>query len=184
METFFQDLRLTVRSLLRSPGFTAAALLTLALGIGANAAVFSIVSGVLLRPLPYAEPDGLVRLYETNPGQGLRNANFSTPSFEDVRNQASSLSSVSAFFTFPTIVTGRGEPVEVETTFAYGDFFGTLGVPALIGRSLNDDDVRQALRHAVISERFWRKYASSDPQIVGSAIDFWGRSYTIVGVMA
>ena len=183
METFLQDLRLTVRSLLRSPGFTVAALLTLALGIGANAAVFSIVSGVLLRPLPYAEPDRLVRLYETNLGQGLKNGNVANPTYEDFRRQASSLSSAAASLSFPLIVTGRAEPVEVESVFVAGDLFGTLGVPALIGRPLSNDDVQRALRNAVISERFWRNYTGSDPQVIGSTITFMGRSYTVVGVM-
>lgn len=184
METLLQDLRLTVRSLLRSPGFTAAALLTVALGIGVNAAVFSIVSGVLLRPLPYAEPDRLVRLYETNLGQGLRDGKFSEPAFEDFRRQARSLSAIAGSFSLPNIVTGRGEAVEVDTTFVLGDFFGTLGMPALIGRPLSEErDVRRALRNAVISERFWRTYFQSDPGVIGSAVTFMGRSYTVVGVM-
>ena len=183
METVLQDLRLTVRSLLRSPGFTVAALLTLALGIGANAAVFSIVSGVLLRPLPYADPERLVRLYETNPGQGLGTGNFSVPNFEDFRSQARSFRTMGASFSLPSIITGRGQPVEVETTFVLGDFFGTLGLPALVGRPLSEDDVRRALRNAVISERFWRGYFASDPSVIGSAVTFLGRSYTVVGVM-
>jgi predicted permease len=183
METFLQDLRLTVRSLLRSPGFTAAALLTLALGIGVNAAVFSIVSGVLLRPLPYAAPDRLLRLSETNPGQGLSHGNVSPPAFEDFRRQARSFTAMGAFFSLPSIITGRGQPVEVETTFVLGDFFGTLGVPALVGRPLSEDDVTQALRNAVISERFWRGFFGSDPRVIGSAVKFIGRSYTVVGVM-
>jgi hypothetical protein len=134
----WQDLRYAARTLWKQPGFTVPAVLTLALGIGVNAAVFSIVSGVLLRPLPYAEPDRLIRLYETNLGQDLNNANFSVPAFEDFRRQARSFSVTAAFFSYPRII-GRGEPVEVETTFVLGDFFGTLGMPALIGRPLSCD---------------------------------------------
>jgi predicted permease len=183
METLLNDLRLTVRSLLRSPGFTAAALLTLALGIGANAAMFSIVRGVILRPLPYADPDRLIRVYEANAGQVLANISVSVPAYEDFRREARSISAMAGFQSNTQIITGRGDAVEVPTTFVLGDFFGTLGVPPSIGRPLTENDVQQALRHAVISERFWRSYFQSDPRIIGSTLSFTGRSYTVVGVM-
>src|SRR5215216_8116220 len=100
----WHELHYAARSLLRSPGFTTPALLTLALGFGVTTAVFSIVNGVLLRPLPYANPAHLIRIYETNLGQTLNNANFSLPAFEDLRSQARSFSATAAFFSDRRII--------------------------------------------------------------------------------
>jgi putative ABC transport system permease protein len=135
-ETFVQDARYAVRSLRRAPGFTAIALLTVALGVGANAAMFSIVNGVLLRPLPYAEPDRLVRVYVANPAQGRRNGLLSRPDFEDWREQTPSLASMAAYFRLPTILTGRGDPHELQVAYITGDFFKVLGTPVQLGRPL------------------------------------------------
>ncbi|HXG54241.1 MAG TPA: ABC transporter permease [Vicinamibacterales bacterium] len=178
-----RDLRHALRSLRRTPGFTAVALLTLALGIGANAAIFGIVDGVLLRPLPYSDADRLVRLYQANAEQGLRNAASSLLDFEDWHVQARTLGPMSAYQYGPVIVTGLGDPLEIESAFIAGDFFGTFGVPAAIGRSLLEEDIRQARPNAVISERLWRTYFATDPRVLGRAIVFYGRSYTVVGVM-
>src|SRR4051812_8175284 len=120
-----QDVRYALRSLRRTPGFTAVALLTLALGIGANTAIFSVVNGVLLRPLPYGDPDRLVRVYQANPQQGLRRARFSVRDFEDWR-ETRSFAAMAAYDLIPQILTGRGDPLELQAAYITGDFFAVL----------------------------------------------------------
>lgn len=183
LEDLTRDLRHALRTLRRSPGFTTVALVTLALGIGASAVIFSVVDGVLLRPLPYPAADRLVRIFQTNPEQGFRNAASSLLDFEDWRQQTRSLGAMAAYQYGLATVTGHGEPLELETAFIAGDFFGTLAVPTAMGRPLREDDVREALRHAVISDRLWRTYFWTDPHILGRTFVLMGRSYTVVGVM-
>jgi predicted permease len=181
--TLIQDVRYALRSLRRAPGFTAIALLTLALGLGANTAMFSIVNGVLLRPLPYAEADRLVRVYQASPGQGLRNARISIPDFEDWRAQTPAFATMTAYDRMPQILTGRGDPLEIQSAYITGDFFGTLGTPVQLGRSLVEDDHRQASRNAVISDRLWRARFAADRRAIDSPILLRGEPFTIVGVM-
>ncbi len=177
------DLRFALRTFRRSPGFTAAALLTLMLGIGANAAMFSLVDGILLRPLPYPAADELVRIYQASPEEGIEQATFSPLDFEDWRRSSSAFSSMAAFLHFPQILTGSGEPVEVGTDFVTEDYFRVLGMPALLGRTLVADDVRLSARYVVISERLWRRHYSADPQVTARSVQLSGESFRIVGVM-
>ncbi len=183
VEAFAQDVRYALRLLRRAPGFTTVALLTLALGIGATTTMFSIVNGVLLRPLPYQDADRLVRVYLANPEQGVTDGMVSPPDFEEWRTQAPSISAMAAYQVVPTILTGRGDASEIQTAFIAGDFFDALGTPVRAGRPLIEQDLRQALPHAVISDRLWATRFGRDEGALGSALLLSGRAYTIVGVM-
>ncbi|HEX2162358.1 MAG TPA: ABC transporter permease [Thermoanaerobaculia bacterium] len=179
----FADLRFAVRTFRRSPGFTAAALLTLMLGIGANAAMFGLVDGILLRPLPYPEPKELVRFYQASPGEGVEQATFSALDFEDWRRSARSFEAMAAFVHFPQIVTGRGEPIEIGADFVTEDYFRVLGTPARLGRPLDPSDLEARALHVVLGERLWRTLFAADPDAIGQSLTLNGETFTIVGVM-
>jgi predicted permease len=182
-DMFLQDVRYALRLLRRSPGFAAVAILTLALGIGATTAIFSVVNGVLLRPLPYAAADRLVRLYEANVEQGVTDGPTSIPTLEDWRTHTRAFSAIAASQVVPMIVTGRGDPGELQMALTAGDLFRLLGTPARIGRPLLEQDFRESAPHAVISERLWTTRFAADPAVIGSTLLLQGRAYTVVGVM-
>lgn len=183
LQTLTQDVRYALRLIRRSPVFAAVTVLTVALGIGANAAIFSIVNGVLLRPLPYADPDRLVRVYLVDPTQGITDGRLSVPEVADWRARSRALASMGGAISIPMILTGQGEPTEHQAAIVVGDLFGTMGVAARIGRTLTEEDLRQAIPHAVISERLWTTRFGRDPGIVGRAIVMGNLTSTIVGVM-
>jgi predicted permease len=182
MGTVLQDARYALRSLRRSPAFTVVALLTIALGVGANAAMFSVVNGVLLRPLPYAEPDRLMRLHQASPEHGLERARASIPDFEDWRDRAASFASMAAYFSGSETLTGDGEPIEIASAFVTEAFFETLATPVQLGRPVLPADVAEARGSAVISDRLWRMRYGSDPGILGRPLHLAHGSYEIVGV--
>jgi predicted permease len=182
-EIFIQDVRYALRLLRRSPAFTTVALLTLALGIGANTTMFTIVNGVLLRPLPYPDADTLVRLYLANPEQAIPEGMVSPPDFDEWQSQARSFASMGAYQVVPTILTGRGEPAEIQAAFTRGGFFEALGTPPLLGRPLNAEDMQRAAPHVVISERLWTTRFHRDPAVLGQALPLVEQVFTIVGVM-
>jgi putative ABC transport system permease protein len=181
MDTFIQDLRLGLRRLANAPGFAAIALLTLALGIGANTAIFTVVNGVLFRPLPFPESDRLVGLYHFADGD---TTTMSPPNFLDVRERARTLSDATAFHGDNLNLTGRGDPVRLDVTRVTGSFFGVLGVKPMIGRSFTsaDNDFKQP-RVAILGYPLWRERFGSDPQAVGQAVELSGVPHEIVGVM-
>lgn len=183
LDGWIGDIRYGLRGLRRNPGFTAVALLTLALGIGANAGMFSIVNGVLLRPLPYPAPEELVLLYESNLRSGEVLGRVSYEDLEDWRRRTRSLASIAGFAPVPTILTGRGDPVEIELTYVTRSFFDVLGVPVALGRPLLADDHHLEQRNAVISHRLWRTSLGADPGVIGETILLRGEPYTVVGVM-
>jgi predicted permease len=183
VQTFARDLRYAVRLIRRSPGFSVVMVLTVALGIGANTAIFSIVNAVLLRPLPYAEPARLVRVYLANPAQDITDGRFSVPEVDDWQARSRALTSFSGAISIPMILTGQGEPTEHQVAIVVGDLFATLGVRARTGRALTLEDERQGLRNAVISERLWTTRFARDPAILGRTIVMGAMPYTIVGVM-
>lgn len=148
-----RDMRVAVRGLYGRPGFTAVALFTIALGIGANAAMFSIVHGVLLTPLPYPDAHRLVRLYQTNSAMGVTDGAVSPPDFDDWRAHTQAWDGLAASQAGPMLALGLGEPVELEMALVAGDFFGTLGTRPVIGRTITDRDVREAVP--------WRSSASA-----------------------
>ena len=183
VQTFLQDTRYALRLIRRAPGFAIVTVLTLALGIGANTAIFSIVNGVLLRPLPYAEPDRLVRLYLVNPAQSISDGPLSVPDIVDWRSRSTAIASIAGYMSLPMIVSGQGDPYEIPTAFSVGDLFGTLGAKPLVGRVLTEEDVRTAARNVVISERLWRTRLSSNPSVIGSVLVLGAKRLVVVGVM-
>jgi putative ABC transport system permease protein len=181
METFVQDLRLGLRRLANAPGFAAIALLTLALGIGANTAIFTVVNGVLFRPLPFPEPDRLVGLFHIANGE---TGTMSPPNFLDVRERARTLSDATAFYGDSFNLTGRGDPVRVDATRVTGSFFGVLGVKPVLGRSFTsaDNDFKQP-RVVILGYPLWRDRFGGDRNAVGESVELSGVPYEIVGVM-
>jgi predicted permease len=183
LETFAQDVRFALRLIRRAPGFAAVAVLTVALGIGVNAAIFTIVNAVLLKPLPYAEPHRLVRAYLVNPTQEIADGRLSVPEVADWRERSRALASIGGSISIPMILTGHGDPTEHQAAIVAGDVFGTMGVPARLGRTLTEEDLRQAVPNAVISERLWTARFGRNPAILGRTIVMGNLTSTVVGVM-
>jgi putative ABC transport system permease protein len=178
-----QDVRYGVRMLTRAPGFSVTAILTLALGIGANTAIFTIVDTVLFRPLPYANPDRLVTVGDRNPDGSSASAGFQT--MIDWRDRSRTLEGFAAMRPWtPTLVIG-GEAERTQAVRVSWNYFDLLGVGPLIGRtfSANDDGVDEWPRYAIVSESLWRRRLGGDPSIVGRTVSLNDRDYRIVGVM-
>ncbi|HYB95912.1 MAG TPA: ABC transporter permease [Vicinamibacterales bacterium] len=178
------QLRYSIRQLIKSPGFTFVAVLGLALGIGANVALFSVVNSVFLRPLAFPEPERLVRLSSTNEEQNFIRTGFSHPRFLEVQQRQDVFShlSLSAFNAFT--LTGRGDPEQVIGIHASKELAPTMGVEPMFGRNFADDEDRPGGEPVVlISHRFWQRRFNSDPSIVGQAITLDGTPRTIIGVL-
>jgi predicted permease len=185
LETIVRDVTLAVRTLARRPGFTAVVVLTLALGIGATTAIFSVVDGVLLRPLPYPEPDRLVRVqHHDREDDDVAFGPFSREDFADLQRGTTVFESLAAFSgPGPRVFTGRGDAEEIPVASVTTEFFQMLGVPAAIGRTITAADAAGADQVAVLSDGFWRSRFGADPGVVGSTITLDGAALTIVGVM-
>jgi predicted permease len=182
METLFQDLRYGLRVLAKSRGFTAVAVVTLALGIGANTALFSVINGVLLSPLPFLQPDQLVTLHENKPN--FEGGSVSYPNFHDWEKDNHTFSSLGLARPSQFILTGVGEAEQVSGEFVSSDFFTVLGVKPVIGRTFAEDEERVGAGPvALISAGLWRRKFSSVPDILGKNITLDARDYTIVGVI-
>ena len=179
--SLWQDVRYAVRALRRTPAFTLAAMSTLALGIGTTTAAFSVVYGVLLRPLPYADPDRLVQLWEMSERTGTDHNPVSVPNYEDWTRQTRAFSAMVAYAYNRYTLTGQGEAESVQGSQIYGDMFGLLGVPPIIGRGITAADARQDV--VVLSEGLWRRRFGANPAIVGTSIRLNGEPYTVLGVM-
>jgi putative ABC transport system permease protein len=174
LETLAQDIRYALRTLRKSPGFTAVAVLTLALGIGANTAIFSVIDGMLLRPLPYKNPQQLVAM----------NHNDSLMNVIDIQRQNRSFSQGGGINIESMDYTGGIEPVRVHAAFVDAGFLEALGVPPMFGRIISpDEDIQGGSQVAVVSYHFWQNYLSSDPHVLGETIPLSGNSYTVIGVM-
>jgi len=174
VETLVQDLRYAARTLLHSPGFTACVVLTLALGIGANTAIFTVVNAVLLNPLPYGSPQELLAARH----------NDSLPNLEDIQRQTKSFASSGGINIEPMDFTGNGEPVRVHGAYVDAGLFATLGVRAMLGRWISaNEDVKGGPRNVVLSYPFWRDFLGADPHVLGKAIRLSDNSYTVIGVM-
>jgi len=182
--TLLQDLKFATRSLLRTKGFTATVVLTLALGIGANAAIFSLVRGVLLRPLVNRDEDRLIYIRQSARGIGAENASFSVPEIQDLRAGVKSLSAFGEFSTIGFTMIGLGEPREVRAGVVDGYYFEVMGLRPVLGRLLNpSDDGPKAAGAAVLTHRYWTASLKSDPTVLGKVIRLGSRSATIVGVL-
>jgi predicted permease len=182
MQTFWQDLRYGLRMMASSPGFTAIAVLTLALGIGANTALFSVVNGVLLNPLPYAHPAELVAVYARTPG--FDRAPISYPDFLDWQRQTHSHSSMALYRGQDYNFTGAGDPERVTGYQISADYFATLGIQPVLGRAFRpEDDQLGAAPVVILGGGFWQRRFGSAPDVIGKSITLNGRSYTITGVV-
>ncbi len=166
---------------MRAPGFTAVAILTLALGIGANVAIFSVAHGILLKPLPYPDPDRLVALYHLSEG---RRASMSGPNFTDLKNRTQTLSGAAAFATYRTILTGRGEPARLNAAQVTTDLFDVLGVRPALGRGfVSSDSVPGNSNAVMLAHGTWQQRFGGDPGAIGQSVILDGKSKQVVGVM-
>ena len=182
LESLLQDLRYGFRVLVKAPAFATIAILTLALGIGANTAIFSVVNGVLLNPLPFDKPDQLVSLFEKIPN--FENGSISYPNFVDWRRMNRTFSSLAAYRSTGFNLTGAGEPERVHGEMISAGFFEILGVTPRIGRTFTADEDRLGANPTVmLSEGFWKRKFASDPHIVGKTLILNDVSRTVVGVV-
>lgn len=182
MQTFLQDLSYGGRMLLKKPGFTIIAALTLALAIGANAAIFSVVNAVLLRPLPFKEPEQLVWFWGVQPM--LPQASHSPADFLDYQAQNSSFAEMTAYRNLSFTLTEIGQPERIDGRIVSANYFSLLGVEAGIGRAFAPQDGQAgAARVAVLSHGFWQKFFNADPQAIGKALTLNGESVTVIGIM-
>ncbi len=184
METLLQDIRYGSRMLRQKPTFTLVAVLTLALGVGANTAIFSIVNAVLLRSLPYRDPDRLVRIIVNKPGLGLRDIPFSVPELEDIRNRAGVFEDVSAIGGGSVNLTGANRPERLEFVVTHPNYFSMLGATPQIGRLYGPQDFALGFAPvAVISDGLWRRSYGADPGVLGRTLHLDNDPYTIIGVL-
>jgi hypothetical protein len=184
VECLWQDIRYALRWLRKSPGFTAVAILTVALGVGANTAIFSIVNAVLLRPLPFREPDRLVRIFFNEPGVGLRDITFSEPELDDLTTRAGVFESVSPIGGGSANLTGVKQPERIEFVLIGFDYFSMLGATPQIGRLYGPQDyVLGFSPNVVISDALWHRDFGADPNVLGRTFRFDGDPATIVGVL-
>ena len=188
METLLQDIRYAWRSLSKSPGFTSIALLTLVLGIGANTAIFTVVNGVLLRPLPYDNSDRIVQVYDQNPERGTTYGPFSPQDFEDLKRNNNAYETLAAYDYYASLtgmnLVGSGEPLRVETAYVSDGFFQTFGVSAALGRVLlPEENIVGRDKVVVLSDGLWRRRFGSDAGIIGQKITLEDKPFTIIGVM-
>jgi putative ABC transport system permease protein len=180
--TFWNDLKFAVRSLARTKGLTATVVITLALGIGANAAIFSVVRGVLLRPLVNRDEDRLIYIRQS--AKGIENTTFSVPEIVDLRSRVKSVSEFGDFSTIGFTMIGLGEPREVRAGVVGGTYFHVMGLHPVLGRLLDEhDDGPKAAGAAVLTYRFWTTVLKGDPSVIGKTVRLSERSATIVGVL-
>jgi predicted permease len=182
MERLIQDLRYAIRAFIRQPGFVATAVLALALGIGANTAVFSVVYAVLLKPLPYPDPDALVYVHDTYPAVTF--ASVSAAKYVALREGTRSLTALGAMTPASMTLTGRGQPEQVSGSRVSADLFAVMQVPARHGRWFTrDEDLPNSPPVIVLGHGLWQRRFGSNPGVVGSSVTIDGQSRTVVGVM-
>jgi putative ABC transport system permease protein len=182
--SFLSDFRFALRSLARAKGLTITVIVTLALGIGANAAIFSVVRGVLLRPLVNREESRLIYIRQSAPGLGTQNTAFSVPEIQDLRGRARSVSAFGEFSTIGFTMVGLGEPRVVRAGVVDGSYFDVMGLRPVLGRLLGPgDDGPKAEGAAVLTYRFWTTAIGSDQSVIGKTVRLGTRSATIVGVL-
>jgi putative ABC transport system permease protein len=183
MQTLWQDLRYGARMLLKKPGFTLIAVITLALGIGANTAIFSVVNAVLLRPLPFAEPEKLVRLLAMDMSRGARSISASMPDYREWERRNQSFAQLAAYSTTNYNISGEEEPERVVGARVDTDFFALLGVNAAQGRGfVSEEGVYGKHRVVVLSDGLWRRRFGDGTQLNGQTVRLNGESFVVVGV--
>lgn len=186
MKDTWQDLRYGLHLLGRNPGFTAVAVLTLALGIGATTAFFSVMNAILLRPLPFEEPDRLVRIFETEPE--ILEAPVTGPDFLDWRAQATVFEELAAYAASRDYIgfnlTGAGEPERVQGAYVSPSFFSLLRINPLLGRAfLPEEEQPAAPRVVILSHRLWQRHFDADSNLIGESVTLDGESFTVIGVL-
>jgi len=184
IETFLQDARYALRMLGKSPGFTAVAVLTLALGIGANTAIFSVVYAVVLKPLPYVNSEQLFNVFEVQPQQGVTGTGWSYLNFRELREQNSVFSEMAGVQKHQLTLTARGEPSIVNTSVVTPELFSLFGQKPLAGRMFFSGDGKPGAPPVVVlGENLWRGSFGADPTIIGSSINLDKRAFTVIGIM-
>src|SRR6476661_4508174 len=183
IETLWQDVRYGARMLLKNPGFTFIAVLALALGIGANTAIFSVVNALLLRPLPYKNPSQLVVIWENATHLGFPKNTPSPANFLDWQKQNTLFEGMGAFAERTFNLTGLGEPERLEGRRVSANLFDLLGVRPIAGRNFVPDEDKAGTKVALLNESLWKRRFGSDPGVIGRALTLNGESYTVVGVL-
>ena len=184
METVIQDLRAAVRGFARNRGFALAVVLTMALGIGANSAIFSVVHGVLLRPLPYASGDDILILRQQRPLAGIQIQGFSPLEMADYRQQSKTLESIVEYHNMWFVLLGRGEPERLATGVVSWNYFDLFGVKPVAGRTFREgDDAHGADAVLVLSNAYWKNRFGGDPRVVGQVFEMNDRPHTVIGVL-
>jgi hypothetical protein len=184
MDTLLQDLRFSLRMLTKKPGFTVMAVVMLALGIGANTAIFSVVNAVLLRPLPYRSPDRLVLVKENLPKLGWSLLSASPAEFLDYKEGNEVFSEIAAFRDLSVNLTGQGEPLRIQAARVSSTLFPMLGVHPLYGRVFSPEEDQVGGNKVIILEYgLWQRHFGSDSAIIGKAVKLDDQPYTVVGVM-
>src|SRR5262249_28538613 len=184
LDNLLQDIRYAVRSYARAPSFALTILFTLALGIGASTAIFSMVDGILLRPLPLPDPDTLVYATEVNASGRERTISIAWPNYLDWRARARSFSGLALTREEPMPLTGVDRAQRLRARRVTGNFFAVVGVAPAIGRSfVDDDDKPNAPGVALLSAGFWQAQMAGEPAAIGRVLQLDGTAYTIVGVM-
>src|SRR3954453_423831 len=178
-----QDIRYALRMLAKNPAFTIVAVIALALGIGANSAIFSVVNTILLRPLPYKNPDQLVMVWENATHLGFPKNTPSPANFLDWQKQSTVFSGMAAFAERSFNLTGAGEPERVDGRRVSANLFNLLGVTPIIGRSFVAEEDKPGTKVAILDEALWKRRFGGDPGVVGRAVNLNGESYTVVGVV-
>jgi predicted permease len=182
--SFISDLRFALRSLFRVKGLTITVIVTLALGIGANAAIFSVVRGVLLKPLVNRDEDRLIYIRQSARGMGVENSNFSVPEIQDLRDRIKTVTAFGDFSTINFTMVGLGEPRVVRAGVVGGSYFEVMGLRPVVGRLLGpNDDGPKAAGAAVLTHRFWTTSLKSDSSVIGKTVRLGTRTATIVGVL-
>ena len=184
METLLHDLRYAFGMLRTNPGLTAVAVVTLALGFGANTSLFSVVDAVLLRPLPYQEPEQLVVVTDDLPGDHLTNAGMSVEELDDFQHRSGVFGEISATWPISANVTGREKPERIEAEAVSANYFTLLGAKAGLGRVFSAGDYRPGFfEGTVISDGLWHRMFAADPNVLGQAIRLDSDLDTVIGVM-
>src|SRR5882724_4721721 len=184
LETFLQDVRFGARVLWRNKGFTLVSVLTLALGVGANTAIFSVIYGVLLRPLPYRDGQQLIVVHQQARLANVQDMQFSVKDISDYREQNKTLDSVVEHHSMSFILYGREEPERVQTGVVSANFFDVLGVRPILGRTFDANDEKQGADAVlVLSNKYWRQSHGADPNIVGKVFQMNNRPHVVIGVL-
>lgn len=180
MLSLLSHLRYAIRLLFKSPGFTITTVLILGLGIGANTAIFSLIEGVLLKPLPYPNADRLVRIFQ--PSRGVDKMSMAYSDYVDFCQSQHSLQDLTIYRSGDFQVTGHGDPERISGAYVSGTFFKVFGRPFRVGRPFGDAEDKAVASVAVLSESLWRTRFNSDPKVIGKNLVLNGRSFQIIGV--